>query len=108
MAQRGRPRHDDGPYVEVMLWIARTGSPRRDLPERLPNGRSVYTKWRRWLHCRLWPRILSWLTNDHDAESYTIDASYVRVHGDGAHGRGDGRPKRLDVREVDSPARSIC
>jgi transposase len=88
MAQRGRPRHDDRPYVEAMLWIARTGSPWRDLPERFPNWKSVYTRWRRWLHCRLWPSILSWLANDHDAESYAIDASYVRVHGDGTHGRG--------------------
>jgi hypothetical protein len=48
-SSRGRPRHADRPFVEAMMWIARTGSPWRDLPERYPNWRSVYTRWRRWV-----------------------------------------------------------
>lgn len=55
------------------------GSPWRDLTEHFPNWKSVYTRGLRWLQCRLWPRILSWLASEHAVESYAIDASYVRV-----------------------------
>ena len=88
MTHRGRPRHDDRNYVEAMLWIARTGCPWRDLPEHFPKWKSVYTRWRRWVQCRLWVRLLDWLAKEHDPETYALDASYVRVHADGTHARG--------------------
>lgn len=47
MAHRGRPRHDERSHVEAMFWIARNGSPWRDLPERFLKWQSVYTRWRR-------------------------------------------------------------
>jgi transposase len=71
-----------------MLWIARTGSPWRDLPWEYPNWRSVYTRWRRWVRQRVWSRILAWLAADHDRESYAVDATYVRVHAHGTRARG--------------------
>ena len=71
-----------------MLWIARTGSPWRDLPARFPNWRSVYTRWWRWVHAKLWARVLAALAADHDPETYAIDATYVRVHADGTKARG--------------------
>ena len=57
-SSRGRPRHADRPFVEAMMWIARTGSPWRDLPESYPNWRSVYTRWRRWVRQALWSKNL--------------------------------------------------
>lgn len=84
----GRPRLEDRPFVEAMLWIARTGSPWRDLPAHFPNWRSVYTRWRRWVQRRVWARILEALAQEHDREAYAVDASYVRVHAHGTRGRG--------------------
>ena len=70
------------------MWIARTGSPWRDLPERYPNWRSVYRRWRRWVRQALWSKILALLTTEHDPESYAVDATYVRVHAHGTRARG--------------------
>ncbi len=85
---RGRLRHDDRPFVEAMLWIARTGCPWRDLPTEFPNWRSVYTRWRRWVQRRIWARVLAWLVEAHDREAYAVDATYVRVHAHGTRARG--------------------
>lgn len=86
--RRGRPRHADRPFVEAMLWIARTGCPWRDLPREFPNWRSVYTRWRRWVRQRVWAQVLAQLVVDHDREAYAIDATYVRVHAHGTRARG--------------------
>jgi hypothetical protein len=44
---------------------------------------------------RLWPRLLAWLAQEHDPESYAIDATYVRVHADGTHARGDWQAQAI-------------
>jgi transposase len=71
-----------------MLWIARTGSPWRDLPAQFPDWRSVHTRWRRWRQCRLWERVLASLAAEHDPEMYSLAATYIRVHAHGTRGRG--------------------
>ncbi len=86
--RRGRPRHEDRPYVEARLWLLRTGCPWRDLPARFPQWRSVYTRWRRWVRAKRWARVLAALAADHDPETYAVDATYVRVHADGTRARG--------------------
>jgi transposase len=35
-------------FVEAALWVCRTGTPWRDLPEALGHWSSVYHRWRRW------------------------------------------------------------
>lgn len=45
------------------MWIARTGSLWRDLPDRYPNWRSVYSRWRRWVRQALWGKILALVEN---------------------------------------------
>ncbi len=71
------------------MLIARTGSPWRELPERYPNWRSVYTRWRRWVQQALWSKILALLTAGHDPESYAVDETYVRVHAHRTRARGN-------------------
>jgi len=70
------------------MWIARTGSPWRDLPAHFPNWRSVYTRWRRWVQQKVWSQVLAFLAADHDPESYAVDASYVRAHAHATRARG--------------------
>jgi transposase len=71
-----------------MLWLARTGSPWRDLPACYPNWRSVYTRWRRWVRLGLWAKVLARLARRHDPESYAVDATYVRAHAHATRARG--------------------
>ena len=80
MAQRGRPRHDDRPYVEAMLWIARTGSPWRDLPAELGHWHRTFVRFSRWREKGVWERVASALSGDADLEQLFIDSTIVRAH----------------------------
>jgi transposase len=45
----GRSGSDNRRFVEAVLWIARTGSPWRDLPLFFGNWNSVFKRYRDWL-----------------------------------------------------------
>src|SRR3979490_826363 len=45
-------------FVEGVLWIARTGSPWRDLPDAFGNWNSVWRRFDRWSQSGVWHRIL--------------------------------------------------
>src|SRR5215208_7420069 len=45
----GRSGKDNRLFVEAVLWIARTGSPWRDLPPAFGNWNSVFTRFRDWV-----------------------------------------------------------
>ncbi len=54
----GRPATDHRLIVEAMLWVARTGSSWRELPERFGSWSTVASRYQRWLKEGLWIRIL--------------------------------------------------
>jgi len=45
----GRSGSDNRRFVEAVLWIARTGSPWRDLPSFFGNWNSVFKRYRDWV-----------------------------------------------------------
>jgi transposase len=49
-AQTGRPPNDHRTIIDVLLWLAKTGAPWRDLPERFGPWRTVATRFYRWTH----------------------------------------------------------
>src|SRR3712207_9524154 len=55
----GRPPKDHRLVLNALLWLAKTGAPWRDLPERFGPWRSVATRFYRWTRSGLWERILS-------------------------------------------------
>ena len=54
----GRPATDHRLIVEGMLWVARTGSSWRELPERFGPWTTVASRYQRWCKEGIWTRIL--------------------------------------------------
>jgi transposase len=51
-----------------VLWIARTGAPWRDLPERFGNWNSVFQRLHRWAQRGVWGWVMETLGGDSDLE----------------------------------------
>src|SRR5258706_11051451 len=56
--QTGRPATDHRLIVEGMLWVARTGSSWRELPEHFGPWTTVASRYQRWCKEGIWTRIL--------------------------------------------------
>jgi hypothetical protein len=56
--QTGRPAVDHRLIVEGMLWVARTSSSWRELPERFGPWSTVSSRYQRWCKEGIWTRIL--------------------------------------------------
>lgn len=61
---RGRPRRDDRPILNAVLWILRTGAAWPDLPARYPPYTSCHHRFLEWLDNGTLERILSELARD--------------------------------------------
>ena len=63
----GRPAIDHRRIVEGMLWVMRTGSSWRELPERFGPWSTVSSRYQRWCKEGIWTRILHVLLPDEAA-----------------------------------------
>jgi transposase len=89
----GRTAADNRLFVEAVLWIARTGSPWRDLPPQFGPWNSVYQRFARWSRGGVWHRVFTQLAQDADFEEVFIDSTIVRAHQHAA-----GAPKKKGPR----------
>jgi transposase len=73
-----------------MLWIMRTGSPWRDLPEGYGKWISVYQRFRRWADQGVWDALLETLVDLGLTDDWThmIDTTTIRAHSQAAGGKG--------------------
>lgn len=89
----GRPATDHRLVLDAVFWIARTGSPWRDLPEEFGKWSSVYRQFRRWTLSGLWEMILEAL-NESGArpdQVQMIDSTVIRAHHLAAGAKGDSK-----------------
>jgi transposase len=70
---------DNRLFVNAVLWIARTGAPWRDLPERFGNWNSTWRRFDRWARKGTWKRIFEAL-QDPDLEWLILDSTVIRAH----------------------------
>jgi transposase len=54
----GRPYHDHRTVLGGILWVARTGSSWREMPEEFGKWETAYRRYELWLKQGLWQRIL--------------------------------------------------
>ena len=90
----GRSGKDNRLFVEAVLWIARTGSPWRDLPPLFGNWNTVFKRFRDWVKADVFKRLFDAVSDDPDMECAMIDGTIVKVHrhGQGAKGGLRARP----------------
>jgi transposase len=93
---------DNRGFVNAVLWIAKTGVPWRDLPERFGKWNSVWKRFDRWSGKGIWLRVFEAL-KDPDLEWLILDSTVIRAHQHAAGAVKKGAPiKRWAAPEVAS------
>ena len=100
--QKGSTGRDNRMFVEGVLWIVRTGSPWRDLPEAFGDWNSVFRRFSRWSVKGVWWRIFEAMSDDPDFEYLIVDSTIVRAHQHAAGAKKGG----LKIRR--SAARAVA
>jgi transposase len=90
------PELSDRLFIEAVLYIARTGSPWRDLPREFGHWDAVYNRFRRWEARGIWRQLWERLHRDgcHVAQHLFIDSTSVRAHQHAAGARKKTADKR--------------
>lgn len=96
---RGTSGRNNRLFIEAVLWIVRTGSPWRDLPEVFGAWNSVFRRFSRWSRKGVWQRIFSALADDPDFEYLIIDSTIIRAHQHAA-----GAKKGVKIKPLAAPA----
>ena len=96
----GRTAVDNRLFLNAVLWIARTGAPWRDLPERFGPWNSVYQRFLRWCRRGVWERVLQMLGGEPDLAHLLLDSTVIRVHQHAAGAKGGKTNRRSAALEV--------
>jgi transposase len=109
----GRPAKDHRTVIDGILWVLRTGSPWRSLPERYGSWKTVSGRFYRWQRAGVWDRVLSELQRRADAKGdlgwslHFVDSTVVRAHQHAAGAKGGTlQPRRWDVAGAATARRS--
>ena len=92
----GRTGDDNRRFINAVLYVARTGIPWRDLPERYGNWNSVWRRFDRWSAKGIWAEMAAVL-GEPDLEELHLDSTIVKAHQAAAGSR------RLPAEKKDKP-----
>jgi transposase len=102
---------DNRLFIDAVLWIAKTGAPWRDLPDRFGNWNSAWRRFGRWAKTGVWRAVFEVL-QDPDLEWLILDSTIIRAHQHAAGAkkkataRAGRRPRDSAAAGAGSPARS--
>lgn len=77
--QHGGVAEDNRRFLDAVLWIARTGAPWRDLPERLGHWNSQWRRFDRWAKAGRFEALAA-VFRDPDLDALLLDATIIRAH----------------------------
>jgi transposase len=83
----GATAKDNRLFVNAIMWIAKTGAPWRDLPERFGNWNSVFQRFNRWCKTGVFQTIMEKL-QDPDLGVLLLDSTIIRAHQHAAGAEG--------------------
>ena len=84
-------------------WLARSGAPWRDLPERYGSWKTVYSRFRKWIDDGILDNIFRILSLEAELEELSIDASIVQAHQHSAGAKKGGLQMKSGI-AVEEPA----
>jgi transposase len=90
----GRSGGNNRLFVEAVLWIARTGSPWRDLPKQFGKWNSVFVRYRDWGKAGVFKHLFDAASDEPDMEYAMVDATIVKVHRHGQGAKGGRKIRR--------------
>ena len=93
----GRPSKDNRLMINAMVWIARSGAPWRDLPERYGPWKSVYSRFRKWIEDGILDNIFRVLSLEAELDELFLDATIVKAHQHSAGAKKGGLPMKSDT-----------
>lgn len=94
----GRPSKPNRNMLNGMLWISKTGSAWRDLPERFGAWQTVYSRFRLWSKNDIFKKLFEQLTTDADMQDLSIDSTSCKAHQHAAGAKkGQKMPKRTKI-----------
>ncbi len=88
---------DNRRFADAVLWIARTGSPWRDLPQHFGAWHTAYMRFSRWSKNGVWARMAEALKRDTDLEQLFVDSTIVR-----APQHATGAPQKRAIKPSDA------
>lgn len=105
--RRGKPaKVATRTFMNAIFYIAKTGAPWRDLPERFGPWKTIHNRFTRWNAKGVFEKVLKVLAKDADNESNIADGSYTKAHQDAAGGKGGPRFKVLEALAEALPPKS--
>lgn len=105
--KRGRPGKDNRTLLNAMVWIARSGAPWRDLPERYGPWETVYSRFRKWIDDGILDNIFYILSLEAELEELSLDASIVQAHQHSAGAKKGGLQTKSDTAGVEPAQKSM-
>ncbi len=89
----GRTAADNRLFVDAILFVAKTGVPWRDLPERFGNWNSIWRRFDRWCERGVWQALAEQL-GEPDLVELQLDSTSIKVHIAGVGGRRQAQEKK--------------
>lgn len=96
----GRSGADNRLFVNVVLWVLRSGAHWQHLPEHYGKWKSVHARFTRWAKAGVWEKVFAELIKDRDNKYLMLDTTLVRVHQQAAAGKGGLKLRRWGVPEA--------